>query len=247
MITITTTIHDPDAGLKWLSELHVASLLKVCDSLIVVATPATNPQYLDRLTAQGCTVFRASKNIPGRVYYEAVRRGYETGAERIMYCDFDRLLHWVHTFPDDLKRMPRRLSGDMTFVERLPEDYKAHHEALYETEQLANKVLSYRLGKKECHDHLSGCFLLSRRAAKIVVRYPTDGYQFYGWWPMKVRAAKLKVSYRSSPGLAWETPDRFQKEIAKAGGLAPWREQLSSKEEWKKRVIMAREFVEKCL
>lgn len=256
MITLTTTIHDPHMGLKWISDLHIKELQELFDNFIIVSSPFTADEYLNELNELGIKVIKRKDNKIGKTYFEAVKQGYKTKADYIFYCDFDRILHWVHSYPTELKRFIKFLRDqtiqkkriDYIVCERTPEGYKKHHEALYETEQLPNKVISKKIGEKNFHDFLSGCFVFSHKAVTSAIEHEgSSGYQFFGEWPLMFKQKKVNILYKQFKGLEWETPNQNREAVEKAGGVEKWREILSTPEEWKKRVKMAREIVETIL
>jgi hypothetical protein len=244
MTVFVTALHDPKAKLKKLSDQHVKDLLQIFDKVILSASKQTNRQYLNTLNKQGCNIVSRTNSSIARAYYTAIKKGYASNAKKIFYCDFDRILHWVHFFPKELKKVTK-INCNYLVCERRPQDYKKHHQALYETEIISNKIISKALGEKKYHDYLSGCFVYSRAATKVVLKSGVKkGMQHYGVWPIKLAAAGIKPKYIYCKGLEWETPDRFKKEIKKAGGIRKWRENLSNSTEWQRRVRWAREFVE---
>jgi len=249
MLVLASTVHDPEAGLKWLSDLHLGELFGLFDKIILSASPLTNREYLKELKKAGVDVNVLSVNKPGLVYFDAVKRAYKTNAITIFQCDFDRVLHWAHFFSSELNKAAKEaLKHDYIVCERPPKEYKDHHEALYETVQLPSEIIAKRLGEKKFHDYLSGCFVLSKKAARIAVEHGGSvGFQFWGYWPVLMKEKSIKLDYLFFKGLGWETPDRFQKEVASAGGVEKWRENLSTPAEWKKRVKMARESVEEII
>lgn len=253
MITLATAIHDPQIGLKWLSDQHLTELNKIFGSIVVVSSPFTPESYLQEIKQAGCTVMKRKDNKVGKTYFEAVKQGMKTNPDYLLYCDFDRILHWVHNYPVELRKFVRSLHEekklkkkvDYIIAERFPEDYKKHHEALYETEQLPNTIISQVLGEKISHDYLSGCFIFSRKAGKQILEYGgSDGYQFWGSWPVYLKKKKMNIVYKKFHGLSWETPNQNREAVENSGGVEKWREQLSSPAEWKKRTRMANEFIE---
>lgn len=256
MITLATTIHDPHKGLEWLSTLYTTELTNLFDAIILVSSPFTPNDYLEGFKQNGWTVIKRKDNKIGKTYFEAVKQSLKTNPDYILYCDFDRILHWVHHFPGELKSVVKMLEQesvkkkkiDYIICERRPEDYKAHQESLYYTEQLPNKIISTAMGEKTPHDFLSGCFIYSKKATEAVIAYGgSTGYQFWGNWPVYLKKKKFNIIYKRFKGLSWETPNQNQEAVQKAGGVEKWRELLSSPSEWKKRTSMAGEFVQELI
>lgn len=253
MITLTCTVHDVHGGLQWLSDLYMHDLVELFDTIIVVCTPQTNKKYTELLKEREVKVIVVKHDDVGKTYFEAIKKGWSTDADYLFYCDFDRILHWMHTYPKELKRFVSYLRReekkkdrvDYVICERSSAAYRMHHDALYWSEQLPNMIISRKLGEKKQRDHLSGCFVYSKKAATHVVRYGGyKGQQHWGAWPIELQRRKVKISYKKFLGLEWETPDRYQEKVKQLGGVDEFRKNMSTNEEWVKRIGWAREFIE---
>lgn len=253
MIILATTIHDPKKGLEWLSSLYTKELSQIFDGIVLVSSPFTPNEYLEGFKKNGWTVIKRKDNKIGKTYGEAIKHSMKKNPDYIFYCDFDRILHWIHNFRGELVSLVsflreeslKKKSVDYIVCERRPEDYKKHQESLYFTEQLPNKIISEHMGEKSFHDFLSGCFIYSHRAAEMSLLYGvTSGYQFWGAWPVHLKKQKVRILYKRWKGLSWETPNQNREAVERCGGVEKWRETLSTADEWKKRTSMAGEFVE---
>lgn len=250
MIVLSTTIHDPEGGLAWLSEKHLGMLRQLFDAIVLVASPATNHQYLHELREQGVHVHQLEENTIGQVYYDAIRYALDgdTTPDHVFYCDFDRILHWVHTFADELASFVQYLrtesQDDYIVCERSERAYASHHGPLYETEKIPNMVISHAVGANKTRDFLSGSYVMSRKAARLAVEMGAyDGWEHFGSWPVLMYDNAFQLSYFSFDGLEWETPDRFQGDVKRAGGLDAWREERNTASEWLFRTTMAQSIV----
>lgn len=253
MVTLTCTAHDPHGGLQWLSDLYMDDLNELFDKTIIVCTPETKKEYVKLLKDQGANVISLKQNNVGRTYFEAIKKGYADSSDYLFYCDFDRILHWMHTHRKELKQFisylrreeKKKNRVDYVICERSPLAYKTHHDALYWSEQLPNIIISHKLGERKQHDHLSGCFVYSKKAAKYIVQHGGyKGQQHWGAWPVELKKRKVKIIYKKCLGLEWETPDRYQEKVKELGGVDAFRKHLSTNEEWVKRTIWAKEFIE---
>lgn len=248
MLTLACTVHDDKGGLIWLIEKQAPTLLDLFDSIVVVATKGTAPTVVKSLKNFDLSVITRPNNTVGLTFYEALKQGWATGADRIFYADFDRILHWAEFRPAELKRLVLALrrtdKADYVVLERSPRAYRTHHEALIKTEAIANSVISGVLDGYTMHDYLGGAFVLSRRAAEWALRDgKTIDLGFYSLWPLLTSLNKGKIVYRFCEGLEWETPDRYRDEIKKAGGVAKWREGLNTAREWAYRTDIARQTI----
>lgn len=248
MLTLTCTVHDVNGGLLWLIEKQVSNLLSLFDSVVVVATKGTASSVSVALRERGISVVVRPNNTVGLTFYESLKQGWATGADRVFYADFDRILHWAEFRSAELKKLVTALrradKTDYLVLERSPRAYRTHHEALIKTEAIANSVISGVLDGYAMHDYLGGAFVLSRRAAEWALHEgKTKDLGFYSLWPLLTALHKGKIAYRRCEGLEWETPDRYCDEIKKAGGIAKWRESLNSAQEWAYRTDIAQQTI----
>lgn len=247
MLALTCTVHDASGGLEWLIKKQTATLTKLFDAVVVVATQGTHVSVITQLREQGITVVVRKNNQVGATFYESLKQGWATGADTIFYADFDRILHWAEFKLPELKRVVnalRKKAGDYTVLERSARAYATHHEALIKTEAIANSVISQALGEIKKHDYLGGAFVLSRRAAEWALRDgKTADLAFYSLWPLITKFNNGKINYRTCEGLEWETPDRYRAEVKKAGGVKAWRESLNTAHEWVYRTDIARQTI----
>ncbi len=256
MIVLACTIHDPQAGLKWLSDKHVSWLLSLFDKVVIVSSPFTSDQYLLSLKQSGPVIKKRTDNRVGRTYFEAIQQACKFNPDYVWYCDFDRILHWSEHFPSELKKFVKFLKmqvgqnkqPDYVVCERTRQGYLKHHTALYETEQIANMVISHSMKQKTMHDFLSGSFVFSRKALRLIQKSgPTSAYEFFGHWPVLLQKNKMKILWKKFHGLEWETPNQNREAVQKAGGVEAWRESLSSPQEWERRTKIARSVVKNIL
>ena len=159
--------------------------------------------------------------------------------ERIFYIDFDRLLHWLHSYPGELKDVLLE-HGDLNYlqVERSPRAFETHPETQKRTETIVNEMGSKILGFQETIDLISVCFLLhGDMVHKLLQTEDHTDVGFYGAWPLLFHGwtSPTNRSHVKTEGLEWETPDRFTEEIEEEG-FQSWNQKFQSRKEWKKRV-----------
>ena len=244
-MVLTCTLHDPHAGLKWLSDQHFAELCGLFQTIIIIASPFTDKAYLEDLKYKGAQVVRREDNSIGITYFTAIQQAGEHSSDWVLYCDFDRVLHWMHYHKQELVALIQEQKlYDYAVLERTLEGYGEHHQALYETEQLPNKIISIAMGEMLQRDFFFGAALYSKKSMDIVVEQ--GGYKdlaHFGAWPVLLWRKGFSIVYKKCNGLSWETPNQYCEAVKKAGGVEAWRETLSTKEEWARRVGMAKEFV----
>lgn len=237
MIALASGFNDPKIGLKWLSDKRVPDLLKIFDAIYVIATPHTKKTTIEKLKKQGINVTQQKNDSVGLNYYSAIKTAFDSGADTIFFCDFDRILYWVDNFPEELRRAVKLAkTKDYLVNERTPEGYKNHHQALFFTEQLPNELISAAVNSSHVHDYLSGSWSFSKRAAKIIVeKGREESFAFIGMWPFLLKMHDIDPAYKQWKGLNWETPNQFQKEVKAAGGVDKFRKKFSTPDEWAKR------------
>ncbi len=164
--------------------------------------------------------------------------GLASGAEHLHLCDFDRALHWMARFPDEVHAMLADVPlYDFLIMGRSARAWETHPPVQKVTEDLTNLVFAKIYGEEV--DIAGGSRGLSRQAARLLSihsREETVGVD--GEWPILLkRFPELKRGYRAYDGLEFETADERQDEIAAAGGQAAWEEKvLDSPEAWLLRI-----------
>jgi hypothetical protein len=156
-------------------------------------------------------------------------------------CDFDRAIHWVKHYPDELEAVIVAIPGyDLLILGRTARAWATHPLYQTETEPLFNRV--FHLVSGRLWDVGAGSRGLSRRAAETLLeisREPTLGVD--AEWPLLLlNHDDYRVEYRPCEGLEFETADRFGPEIEAAGGYAAWEAQMSaSPQHWAFRLKVA--------
>ncbi|PSO44620.1 MAG: hypothetical protein BRC22_02185 [Parcubacteria group bacterium QH_9_35_7] len=253
MISLATTIHDPNAGMEWMSDKYLEELINLFDKVFLTSSPNTQKVYLEKLKSEDLAFNKKENNKIGINYFDPIKRAYTKESGYIFYCDFDRILHWVKDHSKELRQLLQGLNEkqekiDYIVAQRTEKGYKEHQDSLYFTEQLPNKIISEKMEQTSQKDFLAGCFIFSNKAAEIVVNDGGyDNLAFFGSWPVLLKNKDVNIEYRKFKGLGWETPDWHREEVRQAGGIAEYRTKLNSREEWRKRVRMANEFVKEII
>lgn len=224
-----------------------AFLKKNFKSLIVVVTPKTHPNIIKVLNNHGFEVHKGSESIIS-AYRVALRQALTKESERIFYCDFDRILHWTRSYPNELKEIIQSHSeNDFLLIGRTPTAFKTHPETQRETEGIANKIASKILRFSQTRDIISVCWRMKPRLAEISLQiHVTNRYGFYVEWPVVAWQKAENPIYVEVEGLEWETPDRYRKEIREIG-YDNWFIDFKTTREWEKRVRILRDTVESIL
>ena len=246
-VVLASTLHDPENRLsQFIRESHQA-LKHLFKSTIVVTTPNTHSNTLSLLGALDFEVYRGGETVLS-TYRTALKLSITANPEHILYCDFDRILHWAKTYPNELKNTSNAyLDHDFLLIGRTPRAFKTHAETQTMTEDIANQIASKILGFKETRDIISACWRLTPRSAEKLLQLPNNNtYGFYCEWPITAWREAENPVYLEVEGLEWETPDRYRPEIHEKG-YKQWLQSFQTPREWQKRVEMLRDFIESTL
>ncbi len=152
-----------------------------------------------------------------------MRRALDHDAATIMYCDADRVLHWAMCYPDELREVANQIERyDMTVLGRTPRAYASHPRIQRDTEAIINRV--YALYSGTPWDITAAARGFRHHAVeRLVVGATDDTVGVDGTWPLWAQhEGDIVVGYRETEGLEFETADRFEVEVAAAGGRDGW-------------------------
>lgn len=233
---LAATTYDPEGRFVPLLAQWMPTVRKRFPTIVVTTPPGLHRETRQLLTGEGIQICEISQNAIGRNYREAITRAAEVGD--VLYVDLDRILHWVATYPDELDRTVAACAPhDWVVLERSARAFLTHQRPLRDTEHVFTTVLDSLCGWGP-HDFLSGALYLSRDVARVLARNLHAEDQ--GWWGEYILTLKHEGHapvFFSCEGLEWETPDRYQREIERAGGLVAWKTSIdTSVTEWESRV-----------
>jgi hypothetical protein len=193
------------------------NLLPILDevyaSLAVSLPPSADLGLEHALRSSGVQAIRTMDWAAGR--YAALQAALESGAGWIHYNDFDRLLRWVDTRPEEWRRTVATLTqADCTIIGRTPAAYASHPQALVQTEAISNRIISQLLGSPM--DVSAGGRGFSQVAAAFVLANsrPIRALGSDAEWPILLQRAGFTIEYRTVDGLDWEIPDQHQSQAA---------------------------------
>ncbi|MCW3095720.1 MAG: hypothetical protein JWL77_1338 [Chthonomonadaceae bacterium] len=173
----------------------------------------------------------------------ALRAACATDATHLHYCDMDRLIRWIETRPDELRRTVAAIPGaDCLILGRTAAAYASHPEAMITTERVINEVASHLLDLPV--DICAGSKGLSLPLVRFLLpRIPADGWGDVSWAILAQRAG-FTVVYLAADGLDYETADRHQPRAADAAAQRRLADAIDrSPEEWARRVRVAQEIL----
>lgn len=228
MVTLISTVHDPNGNL--LDPLRArSSALAWYMAVFVVATETTDRRLVDALRAYGATVEIQPIGAPGTGRRRSLELARAHGHSAYLYCDFDRWLHWVGRFPDELRSLPglvRRSAPDAWYVciGRTERAFASHPEVQRVAERATSRAFELVIGREI--DATAGSCWISPEGAEIIVAHstePTMGTDLE--WPALIwqrdpgRLGSVRVE-----GLEFESAEFATEAIAAAGGEAAWLE-----------------------
>ena len=233
-VTLVVTVHQPDERLASLAEAQLPELVARYAALTAFCSSNTHATILDLLRRHGVSVHvddRPSAGIDqiGRVRRRTLRAGLEGGSAHLQMCDFDRALHWVAHYPQELDAVLAEIAKyDLLVLGRTERAWATHPPYQAETEPLFNKVFALATGLH--WDVGAGSRGFSRRGAEKLLelsREPTVGID--AEWPLLLLGqGGFAVGVRACEGLEFETADRFGAEIEAAGGYDAWESEMSA-------------------
>ncbi len=229
-VALATTHHDPEQRMDRLTLDLLPALRQVYPYIALIITPDTP---LAPALAQMPTLhlhclpadFPGGMQNLGRVRRMVVEQAFALAPtiSHIHLCDFDRILHWVAYYRDELQEVVAQIPlYDVTVLGRTARAFASHPRTQRDTEQIINHVFALASGR--AWDVTAAARGLSRRASNYLVQHCADATVGIdcSWVLCALRHPELTHTYRETEGLEFETPDRYPAEIAAAGGVAAW-------------------------
>ena len=233
-VALVATVHQPDERLASMAKAHLPSLVARYASVMALCSGSTHPTILGLLRGCGATVHVDRKSFAGieqigQVRRTTLRRGLQAGTSHLQMCDFDRALHWVAHYPQELEAIIASIPAfDLLVLGRTARAWATHPPYQTETEPLFNKVFALVSGLP--WDVGAGSRGLSRRAAETLLSISREcSVGVDAEWPLLLLNRNgFCVGHRACEGLEFETADRFGPEIEAAGSYGAWEAQMSA-------------------
>lgn len=233
-VTLAVTVHEPDERLASLIAEFLPALASCYSAVTAFCSRETRPAILELLLRQGVAVHvdpEGSAGIQrmGEVRRQTVQAGLETDTTHLQVCDFDRALHWIAHYPDELEAVIKEIPDyDLLVMGRTQRAWATHPPYQARTEPLFNHVFALATGL--AWDVGAGSRGLSRRAASLLMLVSqelTVGVD--AEWPLLIlKQDGFVAGERLCEGLEFETADRYRAEIEACGGYPAWEDQMSA-------------------
>ncbi len=227
-VTLAVTVHQTDERLAGLAQAQLPELLTRYAALTALCSQGTHPTIVDLLRRQGALVETDDSEPSGIHRIGDVRRktielGLRPGTTHLQMCDFDRAIHWVAHYPQELEAVIADLCDyDLLVLGRTARAWTTHPPTQTETEPLFNRVFALVSGL--AWDVGAGSRGLSRRATETLLEISQElTVGIDAEWPLLLLGRdEFLVGHRQCEGLEFETADRFGPEIEAAGSYQAW-------------------------
>ena len=251
VLWLAATYHDPDDRLYDQSERMLPRLTALFGGVAIDASRRVPARTLALLRQQGVQVrVRAAEEDGGFATVGRARRGaidlaVQHEAAWVLYCDFDRILHWAEFWSDELRELGiGQDAADCTVLGRTARAFASHPGVQRDTEAIINRVFARVSGR--AWDVTGAARILSRGAVRAILDgCDDDSISTDCTWPLFLaRTGGFSLGYREAEGLEFETADRYTGEVAAAGGLSSWLDQIDADPRmWALRLEVARQEV----
>jgi hypothetical protein len=228
------TVNQTDERLSDLIRAQLPALASYYAGLAAYCSRETHPAILDLLRCYDVSLNvdkREAAGISriGDVRRATIRAGLLAGTSHLQMCDFDRAIHWVANYPEELQEVISKLPNyDLLVLGRTERAWATHPPYQAETEPLFNRVFALVTGLT--WDIGAGSRGFSRRAAEALLE--TSQEQTVGIDAelplLLLKRDGFRVGHCLCEGLEFETADRFGPEIEAAGSYAAWEAQMSA-------------------
>ncbi|MCA9877640.1 MAG: hypothetical protein KC442_07655 [Thermomicrobiales bacterium] len=243
---LVATLHDPDAAsLPFLARPEVTKALGWYPAVTIAATVATDPRVVARLQALGAQVVEGGPTgVARRAALEAAPS--QLGSSNI---DFDRWLHWLIAWPDELEQLPTRIERVCqrqpvapwcVLLGRTARAFNTHPPVQRIPETATNRTLSLAVGTSL--DAVAGAVWLAPEGREMVLGSSIEesAATDLEWAALILRQDPARLRGLRFEGLEWETPDFHAAAITEAGGREAWvRAVFDTPEMWTVRLQLA--------
>src|SRR5690242_18458836 len=142
-VILAATQHDPDGRLYDQTVRMLPALKKIFAGLAIQVTHTTQKRSLDLLVASGARVRqeRAHQAIGlsqlGRSRRAALEMALRSDTSFLLFCDFDRALHWAEYHPNELEQVVARIQEHhFTVLGRTEQAFASHPRVQRDTEAI---------------------------------------------------------------------------------------------------------------
>lgn len=236
------TAWNPRGELARFRRLHPL-LISVYRDLVITLPPDVDAAVVQTLAAMERVKPVVTPEWPwGR--YLALQ--HAQAADHIHYADFDRLLRWVETRPDEWRQTVQVVVlSDCLVIGRTEQAWATHPQALRQTEAISNAVFSHLLGQELDLSAGSKGFSQAAVATLMTNTQPGRALGADSEWVVVLHRAGFPIDTILVDGLDWETADRHQEAAANSHSQKKAAEKYDlDASHWAMRVGVAAEIVQ---
>lgn len=252
-VVLACTHHDPNGRLWPLAQSALPTLKEMFTEVVFWVSCHTSPQTLQQLQKMGVhaqqNLVESDPPLYGQDRRCVIEEACGLGAKHILYCDSDRVFHWVNHYPYELAHIIAMLANyDLLVLGRTERAFSTHPKSQQDTEQMVNHLFQQVSGQK--WDITTAARGLSRQAAiTLMAESVDDTIGVDASWPLLLlQQPTLTTGYVTTEGLEFETADRNTAEIQQAGSLEQWKEQIANNpHEWLFRLRFAQDEIQAML
>lgn len=226
-IVLATTLHDAEGRMAPFVRScgpAISSLFSVVCAVATERTAGETIGSIDRMPNAIAVAKPASwEQKMGRGRRLAVSMAVQEGSDFILHLDFDRLIHWILSYKDELitvlgTDVP---ANDFLIIGRTERAFGTHPAQQREPESSTNAAISRELGWKL--DVASGCSSFRRNVGEIILRQSVsdDFGSTDTEWPLLAKMSGFPPGYIETEGLEFETPGFHAGRIREIG-YAAW-------------------------
>lgn len=239
-VALATILHDPENRQFNVAKTELNKLGQIYPAIFVIATKKVSSQLIDALRSQGADIKQKDSSV-GEARRKVLQLGLNKGCDFFHYCDFDRIIHWIKTFPEELPKsvFPNIQKYDYLIISRTPRAFNTHPEVQQKMEGISSRIFSLYFGQSV--DVNAGCCGVNRQGAELILKHSTASSNATDTeWPAIIQHFGKKIGIVQVEGLEFETPDYYQEEIRAAGSLEKWMEkEYNTLNNWHSRLCLA--------
>ena len=245
-VALSFNIHNPNKGIVNNVTKYFPLISDFYEEMYAIATSVTHDDVISVLEAQGVQVIPQTGGGVGLEYIGDARRqalqvSIRNDNEYTHFIEFDRLLQWVSSYPNELQEVVEKIPDyDFLVLGRTRRAFNTHTRCQIETEIISNKVISLLIGKEM--DFTCASRGISRNAGEVILEKSKATHcSTDSEWPIIIKyLTDIPIGYIQVDGLEFESLFRAPERVEEAGGLDAFKKGLDNDpESWLHRIRLA--------
>ncbi|MCM3357488.1 hypothetical protein [Psychrobacillus sp. MER TA 171] len=199
LITVT---HDPDGKSVDLFKAYHQTLSNIYGDVYLTISDESSKKLLEVIQNSAVKYRVIPKKGAANARRQALKFSLQSHSEHYHYCDLDRILTWIHSYPNELKRVVNQiLNYDYLVIGRTEQAMLTHPLEWIETERVTNKIFSLEVGQS--FDITAGSCAFKRECAKYIIHYSKALMTDAEWAMIAYRIAGFQLGYLEVNGLEY--------------------------------------------